>query len=124
MMDQELRFKRALYPQEAVMKAAFLFLDRCYVHVDIVGADFVINITAKPGLTVDNIAAEFTNELLAQAVRFQVYQQTHTLREILLARAMSSSLTGVQSALDADALPSQVDNLDNIVQDWFAAHAE
>ena len=51
------------YPKDAVMKAAFRFLDRCYVHVDIIADEFVVTLTAKPGVPIDSIVAEFTNEL-------------------------------------------------------------
>ena len=114
-----LHFNKDLYPKEAVMKAAYHFIDRCYLHVDIRGNDFVIEITAKEDQDISNIENEFENELLAQAVRFQVYNQTHVLREVLMARAMSSTITGDNTELTRDQLPNDLDQLGNILMDWF-----
>ena len=57
--------------------------------------------------------------LLAQAVRYQVYLQTHTLREILMARAMSSTIAGGNTELEKSELPDSIDNLGSILTDWF-----
>ena len=114
-----LRFNKDLYPKEAVMKAAYHFIDRCYLHVDVVDGAFIIQLTAKDDQDISNISNEFENELLAQAVRFQVYNQTHVLREVLMARAMSSTITGDNTELTRDQLPNDLDQLGNILMDWF-----
>lgn len=114
-----LQFNQELYPKEAVMKAAYHFIDRCYVHVDLCDADYVVTLTAKKGIELGEAANELKNELLAQAVRYQVYLQTHTLREILMARAMSSTITGIDYGSDTVQLPEQVDHLESILMDWF-----
>ena len=114
-----LKFKKELYPKEAVMKAAYHFIDKSYIHVDYSDGDFIIEIISKNENNDDSIALEFENELLAQAVRYQVYTQTHTIREILMARAMSSTITGSNSELE-QALPSKnADSLESILTDWF-----
>lgn len=113
------KFKEKLYPHEAVMKAAYHFIDRSYIHVDVSEGEYVVEIISKENEDVERIALEFENELLAQAVRYQVYLQTHTLREILMARAMSSTITGSSTEMEKDALPDNVDNLDSILTDWF-----
>lgn len=101
------------------MKAAYHFLDRSYIHVDVCNNEYVIEITAKSGNDITAIALEFENEMLAQAVRYQVYLQTHTIREILMARAMSSTITGTNTELEQDELPDSIENLDSILMDWF-----
>ena len=119
MEKKVLKFKEKLYPHEAVMKAAYHFIDRSYIYVDTCNDEYVIEITAKNDNDVTAIALEFENEMLAQAVRYQVYQQTHTIREILMARAMSSTITGGNTELEQDELPDSVESLDNILMDWF-----
>lgn len=114
-----LNFKENLYPREAVMKAAYHFIDKSYIHVDICDNEYIIEIISKGNDSADNIALEFENELLAQAVRYQVYLQTHTIREILMARAMSSTITGSNTELERNELPDNIDNLDSILTDWF-----
>ena len=119
MKKATLRFKEKLYPREAVMKAAYHFIDRCYIHVDTCDAEYVIDITSKDDSNADTVAFEFENELLAQTVRYQVYLQTHTIREILMARAMSSTITGSNTKLENEQLPDSIENLDSILTDWF-----
>lgn len=114
-----LKFKKELYPKEAVMKAAYHFIDKSYLHVDYSDGDYIIEIISKNEKNDDSIALEFENELLAQAVRYQVYTQTHTIREILMARAMSSTITGSNSALERSVSSENVDNLERILTDWF-----
>ncbi len=114
-----LKFKKELYPKEAVIKAAYHFIDKSYLHVDYSDGDYIIEIISKNEKNDDSIALEFENELLAQAVRYQVYTQTHTIREILMARAMSSTITGSNSALERSVSSENVDNLESILTDWF-----
>lgn len=101
------------------MKAAYHFINRCYIHVDLCNNEYVIEITAKDSNNAASIALEFENEMLAQTVRYQVYLQTHTIREILMARAMSSTITGSNTELEKDELPDSLENLDSILMDWF-----
>ena len=118
-VNKDLFFKKELYPKEAIMKAAYHFVDRCYIHVDMIAQDYIVRVTPKPGVQLEDFVNEFENELLAQSVRYQVYQQTHTLREILVARAMSSTMTSGNQDIDENNLPEQVDTLENILMDWF-----
>lgn len=114
-----LKFKESLYPREAVIKAAYHFIDRSYIHVDTCDNEYVIEVTGKGNEDIELIALEFENELLAQAVRYQVYLQTHTIREILMARAMSSTIIGGNEELKKVGLPDSIDSLDSILTDWF-----
>ncbi len=114
-----LRFNKDLYPKEAVMKAAYHFIDRCYLHVDVIDGAFIIQLTAKDDQDISNISNEFENELLAQAVRYQVFSQTHVLREVLMARAMSSTITGDNTELAKGPTLGNLDQLENILKDWF-----
>ena len=114
-----MKFKQELYPKEAVMKAAYHFINRCYIHVDITNGEYVIEIITKKDSPEDVSEYEFENELLAQTVRYQVYTQTHILREILMARAMSSTITGIETEYEKASHPRNLDSLDNILRDWF-----
>ena len=114
-----LKFKHELYPKEAVLKAAYHFINRCYIHVDVMEEEYIVQLTAKKDIPDDVTALEFENELLAQTVRYHVYAQTHTIREILMARAMSSTITGSKTEYEKAKLPENIDNLENILTDWF-----
>jgi His-Xaa-Ser system protein HxsD len=81
-----------LYPLEATMGAAYVFLDRCYVFLDKLPDGKVrVSLTGKPECTADELAAvtgEFRNELLSQALRHQVGLRHEKVRELLIARAL------------------------------------
>ena len=119
MKTTKLTLKCELYPKEAVLKAAYHFIDRCYIHVDVIEDTYVVDLTMKKDIPDDVTALEFENELLAQTVRYHVYDQTHTIREILMARAMSSTITGSKTEYEKAKLPENIDNLENILTDWF-----
>lgn len=114
-----LKFKQKLYPKEALLKAAYHFIDRCYIHVDLADSEFIVRLTTKKDVPNDVTEHEFENELLAQTVRYQVYAQTHVIREILMARAMSSTITGSNTEFEKANLPDNLDSLENILTDWF-----
>ena len=103
-----LKFKHELYPKEALLKAAYHFIDRCYIHVDLVEDEFIVRLTPKTDAVDDVTEHEFENELLAQAVRYHVYSQTHTIREILMARSMSSTITGSNTEFESTGLPEKI----------------
>ena len=119
-----LRFKCELYPKEAVMKAAYHFIDRCFIHVDVIGNEYVVELTTKRDSPDDVSGLEFENELLAQAVRYHVYEQTHAIRELLMARAMSSTIIGSSTENEEQKLPDKVDSLESILTDWFEKNEE
>ena len=82
--------------------------------------EFIVHLTPKKDIPDDVTELEFENELLAQTVRYHVYLQTHAIREILMARAMSSTITGSDTEYNKENLPESLDSLENILTDWFA----
>jgi len=89
-----------LYPRDAILGAAYLFIDRCFVFLAR-PADRLVQVRLK-GKTDDAdleaIAGEFANALLDQVVRFRVSQSTGKLREYAFARAFFT--TPAQSSID------------------------
>lgn len=80
-----------VYPLEAVTKAAYAFLDRCYVFLFHDDAGILrVRLKSKSLATEDLavLANEFLNELLAQSVRHQISKETRNLRELIMARAL------------------------------------
>ena len=114
-----LRYNIKLYPKEALMKTAYHFIDKYYIRIDLDNGYYVVEVIEKENYPECSIELDFENELLAQTVRYQVYQQTHTIREFLMARAMSSTITGAVPETEDAMLPDKVDNLESILKDWF-----
>lgn len=116
-----MKFNRELYSKTALLKAAYNFTDRAYVHLDMDDKYYFVELYDKEGFeAVED--DEFLNEMLSQSVRHVVYQQTKDIRELLMARAMSTTLVTNPSAredketeIPAEAYFSE----DKILQDWF-----
>ena len=113
-----------VYEKTVLMKAAYSFIDKFYIHFAVKdNSNYVVTFTPKMEESGDNIVERFENELLAQSVRQYVYRETHSLREILVARAMSSSMIMDDSIKEDDVevidhTPENFD-LNDILSDWF-----
>lgn len=58
------KFNRNLYSKEAMLKAAYRFTDKAYIHLDIEDEYFIVNISLKNNNTAIN-ENDFKNEILA-----------------------------------------------------------
>lgn len=88
-----LEFDESLYPKDAIYGAAYVFIDRCYVHLDRAG-DQRVKVTLrakKPPLDPEAIAGEFENELLGQAWRRQIVDESRPLIEAVTMRAIGGA---------------------------------
>lgn len=88
---------------DAIYGAAYLFVDRCWLFLAR-PADKVVRVHLKTKeeadeAALDELAGEFANELLNQAMRVRIGESTATLREYTMARAFFT--TPVQSSIDA-----------------------
>ena len=93
MKEIQLPIPKSLYPAQTVLKAAYAFIDTCYIYITETTDNWVVHLSVKDSISDVSIQAkEFKNELLFQAVHLRIYEQTHVIRELLLARAMSSSM--------------------------------
>lgn len=122
MEPYKIQLNRQIYPLVAVKKAAYRFLDKCYIHMDMDSDYYLLSVKPKEQTT-SIITEQIKNEVLAQSVRYDVYKQTHYIRELLLARAMSSTIIAepIELPEDADAIG---EDLDDILMDWFRKYEE
>ena len=116
---KQLRYNRGLYSKIALIKASYNFTDRAYIHLDADEDYYYVSISKKSGY--EEISdREFENEILAQSVRHEIYLQTKNIRELLLARAVATSV--VASANEETTItidPENKFNEDEILRDWF-----
>lgn len=90
----ELELDEGLYPKDAVYGAAYVFIDRCYVHLDRAGDRRIkVTLRAKKGKAEDAQAwaGEFENELLGQAWRRQIIEENRQLIESITTRALGGA---------------------------------
>ncbi|MBI5478980.1 MAG: hypothetical protein HY906_09000 [Deltaproteobacteria bacterium] len=97
-----------VYPLDAVMLCAYLFVGRCFLLLDTMGPRrLVVTLSAKPGTSpaeLRAIAGDFQNELLSQAVRHRIGVQHHRTRELVLARALFGAAPEVEERPDLDQM--------------------
>ena len=119
-----IQYDKEFYSKEALLKAAYHFTDRAYVYLGVEDGSFFVDFTAKGGTQFDKekLENEFKNELLAQVIHQTVSKETTVLRELLVARALSSTM--VDEGISSDSAESPMtedeqDELDAIAKDWF-----
>lgn len=114
------KFSKKLYSKIALIKAAYNFTDIAYIHLDADDSYYYVTIESKQ---LDCVVSEkeFINEMLTQSVRHEVYQQTKNIRELLLARAMATSVIVDDSLIDEQDTGNSFEEND-ILKDWFAAN--
>jgi His-Xaa-Ser system protein HxsD len=112
-----MKFKKSLYSKTALLKAAYNFTDRAYVHLDADSEYFYVSLSPKERLCVDE--NEFVNEMLTQSVRHEVYLQTKNVRELLLARAMATSVVDEGIESDSEPMDGELFSEDSVLKDWF-----
>lgn len=116
-----IKLDAGIYPKEALLKAAFTFINKYYIHLAIKDNQYYVTVTAKENCKLsEKIQNDFENELLSQTVRYQVFKQTHVLREILMARAMASTMIMEEDFIETVTHSQDNDeNFDMILKDWF-----
>ena len=111
----EFKFRKDIYPQSALIKAAYHFTDIAYIHLDADDQYFLVNLSLKEGNILD--PRDFENEILAQTARYEILRNTRDIRTIALARAMGSSV------IDEANTPAEEEmdgfSVNDVLKDWF-----
>lgn len=110
------KYSKDVYSKEVLLKAAYSFTDTLYIHLDADEDHFYVELVAKSGNTDESVYSAFENELIAQENRLIISEKTKNIREMIVARALSSTMinTGITEPDDDDEY-----NADDILQDWF-----
>lgn len=116
-------YDSGVYEKTALIKAAYAFIHKFYIHLELNDrGNYLVRFTPKTEEGTENVAERFENELLAQVVRQHVYRETKALREIMVARAMASSMIVDDDQSDetlTEAEGNEKYNLKEILTDWF-----
>lgn len=121
----QIKFSKELYPKFALIKTAYAFTNRAYVHLDTDGLYYVINWIPRGSQDVVT-EGEFMNEMLTQCARYEILKKTRNLRELLAARAIASTMLDMSEMIKEDInTDTGIDNEDHmssedeILRDWF-----
>lgn len=116
---KKLKYNKELYSKTALIKAAYNFTDQAYVHLDADEHYYYVFMQPKENDTTIS-DEEFENEILAQSVRHEIYLQTKNIRELMLARAVATSVVAPEEEdLESDEKMLQEFSEDTILKDWF-----
>ena len=98
-----------VYRQNALLKAAHRFTDRCHLHLRTLDEYTVIACFRPKQADAVNLAAvagEFANELLDQRLRALVQQESEPMRNLILAHALSRTSLVDAETLDGEPTPA------------------
>ena len=115
----EITVPKEIYEKPALLKAAYHFINDYYVYIDCNETEYIVSMRRKNKSYDENITDKFLNELLSQTVRLHVYNQTHTIRELLLGRAMASTMVRTSYTPIQQNTETENEKLDSIITDWF-----
>ncbi len=110
------KFSKELYSKEVLMKAAFSFTDIMYIHLDTNEQEYLVTLIAKDNVSGDDIYLKFENELIAQQTRLIVAEKTKNIREMIVARSLSSTIINISPIDDEETDDFKADD---ILIDWF-----
>jgi His-Xaa-Ser system protein HxsD len=110
-------FERSLYPLDAIYGAAYVFIDKCYVLLDVTDETHVqVELRGREPFSEDELAAlagEFGNELLSQAWRREITEYNKPIIEAVAAQA----LAGATGTASLDDLAGDMDFSDDAFED-------
>jgi His-Xaa-Ser system protein HxsD len=102
-IERTLSFEAALHSADAVQRAAYNLSDRlsCDLSSDPDAGTLrcTLHLPDAPDAELDALLADFRNEVLDETLRERVREQTHDVRNLILALAFSE--TGLVDAADA-----------------------
>lgn len=120
----EIRVDKTIYSKQVLLKTAYSFSDRAYLHLSQDDHSWIIQWTDMPDQEVG--PEMFENELLSQQLREELVEKTKNIRTLLLSRAFASSAleieedTGVADDTAVELLDSDVEeDSTDILKGWF-----
>ncbi|MBQ2952432.1 MAG: His-Xaa-Ser system protein HxsD [Clostridia bacterium] len=111
----EMRFDKEIYEKPALMKAAYSFIDRVYIHLAQSESEWIVSWKSKEGS--DLAPDEFENALVQQQLRLQLIRESDDVRRILLGRAMASTLIEKPKVISPNVIGENAAN--DILRGWF-----
>lgn len=114
-MDFQFKFNKSLYSKEALIKAAYNYIDDFYLHLDCDEEYFLVEMQPRRKEQLCPTEKEFQNEMLIQETRRIVNERTSKLREMMYARALASTV--IEEPTEENTAES--DSAEQILVDWF-----
>lgn len=113
------KFKKDLYPKEAIIKASYFFADYFFISLDTDEEYFLVTMEPKNDGTEQNVEKEILNEVLAQTNRYIISTSTKNIRELIVGRALASTMIDNR---DQGYVDDETISADDILVNWFDKH--
>lgn len=121
----EIKVDKAIYSKQVLLKTAYSFSDRAYLHLSQDNHSWIIQWTDMPDQEV--LPDMFENELLTQQLREELLEKTKDIRLLLLSRAFASSAMDINPSDTAlttneDSDKTNIDeeeDAERILKGWF-----
>jgi len=78
-----------IYPLDAVKAAAYIFLQDNFVRIEKTDAPGIVSVIVKSAS--ENVKDSFFNELLHETLRFKISENSKSIRERIVIRALASA---------------------------------
>ena len=111
-----IKLSKEMYEKEAIIKAAYLFTDRFHIELDSDSDYFYIDMKSKENIENNDVEKDFLNEVLIQTTRLHISTQTKNIREMIIGRALASTIIDDK---DNGFLDDESINADDILNNWF-----
>ncbi len=125
-MIKKLMVDKGIYSKDVLLKTAFSFTERAYIHLEQNNEYWVIQWTNKEDEDINPL--EFENELIAQQIRERLLVINSDIRKIVLARAYASSVIELADektngnkidAIDDGKQSLETMDSEKILKGWF-----
>lgn len=110
------KLSKELYSNEVLLKASHFFTDKYYITLDADDKYYYITFEPIDGKMEKDILKQFTNEVITQATRYKIMQETKSIRELILGRALASTIIDDS---DSGFIDDENINADDILISWF-----
>lgn len=110
------KYAKELYAKEVIMKAAYMFTDYAFIHLDVDTDNYLVSMKSKAKESEEILLNRFENELIVQQARYMVTRDTKNIREMIVARALSSTI--VNLVKEPETLENKY-NANDILTDWY-----
>ena len=115
------KVKKEIYPLNIIYQTAYLFIDDFYIGLDEEEKEYLIYLTPKTEMEISSkdIVGNFQNELLNQCLKKAVRNDTKTIRELIVTRALYSSFLHEEEMGEEEKEDDAEYNLDDIAKAWY-----
>lgn len=113
------KFKKDIYPKEAIIKASYFFADDFFISLDTDDIYYLVKMEPKTSEVEQDVEKEILNEVLAQTNRYIISTSTKNIREMIVGRALASTMIDNR---DKGYVDDETISADDILVNWFDKH--